>query len=333
MYQSPKQTAEAAPYRVHDRSQPTDTLVEDVRAGLGTSPKRLPAKYFYDETGSRLFEAICATPEYYPTRTEDALLRMHAAEIMDLAGPAILVEFGSGSAEKSEHLLAAQDGELVYVPVDVCEPVIEIAAHRLLGRFPALRVEAIVGEYERPGDLPLPDSGARLFALIGSTIGNLAEVEAVDFLVSLRRRMGPADRFLLGVDRVKPTAVLNAAYNDAAGLTAAFNLNVLDVLNRELAGDFRKQEFEHLAFFDEHKEQVEMHLRALRKHRVHLPGAELVVDFDAGETLRTEISRKFTRASLTRLLAAAGMRALRHFTPENEYFSLVLAAAESGHNG
>jgi len=326
MDQSQKRIVEAAPYRVHDRSQPADTLVDDVRTGLMASPKWLPAKYFYDAAGSLLFEAICATPEYYPTRTEAALLHAHAAEIMAVAEPDVLVEFGSGSSEKSEHLIAATGGDLVYVPVDVCEPAMENAAERLLERSPALRVEAIVGAYEVPGRLPIPGSGTRLFALIGSTIGNLTHAEALDFLVSLRAVMGPRDSFLLGADRVKASAVLDAAYNDSEGITARFNLNVLAVLNEAIGADFRQENFEHVAFFSPEREQVEMHLRALRDHRVRLPGADLRVAFRAGETIRTEISRKFTRESLAQLLSAAGFREVRHFTPDNEYFSLVLAA-------
>lgn len=303
-------------------------LALDVRRGLGTRPKCLPPKYFYDERGSRLFEQICRTPEYYPTRTEDALLARHALEIVEAVQPAEVVELGSGSSRKTIHLTEACERlacHCVYRPVDVCAAMLEEAAARLIRAHPWLRVAALVGEYE-PALASLPAAhGPRLYAFLGGTLGNFTDDEALAFLRRLRRVMGRADALLVGVDRVKDTAVLNAAYNDAAGYTAAFNLNLLNVLNRELSADFRQQDFRHHAFFHRGRSRIEMHLVARRAQRVAIGALDLEVEFDDGESILTEISRKYTPEEITRLMHRAGLAVRRHFQPANGYYSLLLA--------
>ena len=310
-------------------------LADDVRDGLRARPKRLPPKYFYDERGSRLFEAICRTPEYYPTRTEDALLARHALEIVEAVRPAELVELGSGSSRKTVHLTAACERlgcHCVYRPVDVCAAMLEEAAARLTRAHAWLRVAALVGEYEPAlASLP-PPRGPRLFAFLGGTLGNFEDAEARGFLRRLRRAMVPGDALLLGADRVKDRAVLDAAYNDAAGHTEAFNLNVLNVINRELGAGFRPRDFRHRAFFDPARSRVEMHLVARKRHRVSIGALSLDVAFDQGESILTEISRKFTAPEIEGLLAAVGLEVRRHYAPDNGYYSLLLAVPGAGEN-
>jgi len=306
----------------------TPGLAEDARAGLSGTPKSLPPKYFYDERGSWLFDMICLTPEYYPTRTEAALLARHAGEIVATAAPATILELGSGASRKTHYLMDACEAlgnRCAYQPMDVCAEIMLEAARRLLERHDWLRVDAVVGDYVHGlADLPA-GQGPRLFAFLGGTIGNFDETESARFLTGLRSIMGPEDWFLLGADRVKDTHVLNAAYNDAQGYTAEFNLNVLRVLNRELGASFDLQAFRHHAFFDPRLSRIEMHLVSRRSQAVHIPPIGLTVEFSGGESLLTEISRKFTSEELEQQLRAAGMRVVKHFTPDNEFFSLLLA--------
>lgn len=312
---------------VEEQEPSVDNLLDDARTGLLSRPKTLPAKYFYDARGSELFQAICQTPEYYPTRAEAALLQTHAEAIIGHAAPSHLVELGSGSAEKTPLLLeqlGAQQGAGVYVPVEISKTALLDSAERLLQRFPWLSVIGISADYERGLEL-IPQGGRRLFAFLGSTLGNFTEPEAIDFLRTIRRRMNPDDSFLLGADLIKDTEVLNAAYNDAQGVTAEFNLNVLHVMNRQLNAEFDPHSFAHRAFYNEEQSQIEMHLVSLREQSVAVPALDAEVHFAEGETIRTEISRKFSRASLARLLDAAGF-ALQHFwAPTSGTFSLTLA--------
>ncbi|NOZ09693.1 MAG: L-histidine N(alpha)-methyltransferase [Gammaproteobacteria bacterium] len=315
--------------RIDDIDGPQSvSLAEDVRLGLGSSPKSLPPKYFYDERGSRLFENICVTDEYYPTRTEDALLKKFANQIIQLVQPDSIVELGSGSSRKMGHIFSAcseQGCHSRYQPVDVCAEILVEAGKRLIGQHDWLHVDACVGDYcQALSKLPVT-AGRRLFVFLGGTIGNFSQDDAVVFLRDLRAAMGPDDWFLLGADRIKEVDVLNAAYNDAAGHTAAFNLNVLEVINRELGGDFKRDLFAHRAFFNRGESRIEMHLQVRKDHAVNIRGIGMEVNFCKHETILTEISRKFTPQSLTALLATTGFTLDHHFVPENEYYSLVLA--------
>jgi L-histidine N-alpha-methyltransferase len=302
-------------------------LVDDARVGLTAPQKHLPAKYLYDAAGSRLFDAICDEPEYYPTRTEAALLDDVADRIIGLTCPTQLVELGSGAARKTRTLLEAMYRVArgrVFVPMDVSEEMLRRSARELVRDYAWLSVHGLVGDYAETLTL-LPSARRRLVAFLGGTVGNYEDDAAVEFLGRIRAHLGEGDALLMGADLVKDKAVLDAAYNDAAGVTAAFNKNVLRVLNRELGGDLDEDAFEHLAFYDEARARVEMHLRATRPVRAQFSELGLRVSFEAGETLHTEISRKFTRPRIESLLGRAGFALREWFTPPNDYFSLSLA--------
>lgn len=307
--------------------RPVSGIVEDAAAGLLEAPRSLPPKYFYDAVGSALFDQICDTPEYYPMRTEAALLAAHAGEIMRRYQPRALVELGSGMSRKTRHLLRATPApaQLTYWPLDVCEPVLETQAVALEREFPGLTVQPLVGDYHG-GLANLPAmNGPRLFVFLGGTLGNFQHGEAVSLLRELATLMAPADALLLGVDRVKATARLNAAYNDAAGVTAAFNLNLLQVLNRELGADFDPAAFAHHAVYNEQAAQIEMSLISRRVQQVQLRALRQRITLAAGEAIRTEISRKFTPESLRALLAEAGLGLEALYQPEDGSFSLISA--------
>lgn len=309
-------------------SRQISSLEEDVREGLLSHPRSLPPKYFYDDHGSQLFDRICDTPEYYVTRTEDSLLDAHARTIMRLARPRHIIELGSGASRKTRHLFDACEalGEACcYWPFDVCEGIMRESAERLTEAYPWLEVRALVGDYLAGLDhLPDPD-GRRLFVFLGGTIGNFEAEKARAFLAELRHRMRPGDTLLLGADRVKDAQVLNQAYNDAQGVTAAFNLNVLSVLNRELGGDFELGRFRHHARYDTGAQQIEMYLVAEEDHSVQLRDLDATLDIKKDERILTEISRKFTPLDLNALLDRVELKPKAHFEPENGYFSLVLA--------
>jgi len=304
-----------------------DDMARDVRAGLLHRPKSLPPKYFYDERGSTLFDRICETPEYYPTRTEDALLKTHAHRIIETVRPDAIVELGSGASRKTTRLFDACDEQAcysLYHPVDVCREMLAEAGQRLLREHDWLEIEAWVGDY-CAGLSGLPtDYGSRLFLFLGGTIGNFSDDEALEFLRGVRSQMDAGDWLLLGADRVKDSTVLNAAYNDAAGYTAAFNRNVLRVINRELDADFDPADFRHHAFFNESRSRIEMHLAARHSHSVEIQRLGLQVPFARDETILTEISRKYTPDELETLLLGAGLVTEAHFAPDNGYYSLVL---------
>ena len=316
---------------VRPRGELRSTLASDVRAGLSKRPRSIPPKHFYDATGSALFDAICDLPEYYLTRAERALLERHADAIVDLAGaPSTLIELGSGMARKTGLLISAMAKRTqtpTYVPLDISPEAIEASAASLLPHHPSLEVRGIVGDFgvdlPRLGDV-IPQGGARLFAFLGSTIGNLDEVEAPALVRSIADRMTPRDAFLLGVDLVKDRAVLHAAYNDAAGVTAKFNLNLLAVVNRDLRADFDLSAWTHEARWVPERARIEMHLRSERVQRVTVGALDLRVDFDAGETLLTEISRKFTRKTAESTLREGGLR-LERFFDDDGAFGLALA--------
>jgi L-histidine Nalpha-methyltransferase len=303
-------------------------LADDVLDGLTRPFKELPPKHFYDARGSELFERICELPEYYPTRAEREILERRADEIVELTGASELVELGSGSADKARILLDAMTraGQLRrYVPLDVSQNALEDAAAQLVDEYDGLRVDGVVGDFERHLDsVPESDSDARIVALLGGTIGNFPPGTRRRLLRSIGRLLGPEDRLLLGTDLVKDPAVLEAAYDDAEGVTAEFNRNLLHVINRELDADFTPEAFEHIAFFDRKNEWIEMRLRARRAQTVRIARLGLLVDFAAGEELRTEISAKFTRRRAETDFEAAGLELERWYTDAEERFALSL---------
>lgn len=302
-------------------------FAHDVHRGLSAEPRELQPKYFYDARGSELFDLITELPEYYPTRTERAILAERGAEIVDAAGAGSLVELGSGSSEKTELLLEplldARDDAL-YVPIDVSESAVRHAAVRLIERYPGLRVHGMIGDFEKHLG-GLPGGEARLFAFLGGTIGNFDPSHTNFFLRRLAKLLHPDDSLLIGIDLVKAKDELEAAYDDSQGVTADFNKNILRVVNENLAGDFDAEAFEHVAFFDAENSWIEMRLRSLRDQRVRVAAIDLTLDFAAGDEIRTEISRKFRRAGFERELAAAGLGVREWYTDDEQRFALVLA--------
>jgi L-histidine N-alpha-methyltransferase len=299
-----------------------DTLAADVRHGMELPLKEIPPKYFYDARGSELFEQITTLPEYYPTRCERALLNRHAPDIAEVSGADELVEFGSGTASKTRALLHAMAGRgrlRSYVPFDCSESVVRECVELLEELFPGLRLHGVVGDFESHLE-KIPPGDGRLMAFLGGTIGNLYPLERSMFL----DRLGSSgDWLLLGADLVKDVQVIEAAYNDEAGVTAEFNRNVLHAINRELDADFDPDAFEHVAFFDHENEWVEMRLRATADQAVSIPGAEIEVAITEGEEIRTEISTKFTRERIAAELDAAGFDLERFYT--DDLFGLALA--------
>jgi L-histidine Nalpha-methyltransferase len=304
-----------------------DALRADVRAGLTATPKTLPPKYFYDARGSELFDEITRLPEYYLTRAETSILQRYAAEIAGLSRCESLIELGSGTSAKTRLLLRAlRDGGTLreFVPFDVDPVVLTEASDALAAEYPGLRIAPFVGDFEL--DLgSIPASGRRTIAFIGSTIGNLEPAARAAFLAQVGAALRPGDTFLLGIDLVKDTGRLLRAYDDAAGVTAEFNRNVLLVVNRELDADFAVEEFQHVALWDADNEWIEMRLRPTCPQRVTIGDLDLAVSFAAGEDLRTEISAKFRRAGIEAELAAAGMRTVRFWTDRDGDFGLLLA--------
>ncbi|MEU8510263.1 L-histidine N(alpha)-methyltransferase [Kitasatospora sp. NPDC048722] len=303
-------------------------LRHDVQHGLTSEPKWLPPKWFYDARGSDLFEEITRLPEYYPTRAERAILTARAGEIAAATKARTLVELGSGSSEKTRLLLDALNdlGTLrTYVPVDVSESALTSAGEALAADYPGVAVHGVLADFTARLGLP-PDGAPRLVAFLGGTLGNLLPDERAGFLGGLRATLDQGDHLLLGTDLVKDPAVLVAAYDDAAGVTAEFNRNVLNVLNRELAADFDPEAFEHVALWDAEREWIEMRLRSLRSQTVKIPALDLPVHFERGEELRTEVSAKFRRERVAEELAAAGMRLTHWWTDEEGRFGLSLSA-------
>ncbi|MFE7577915.1 MULTISPECIES: L-histidine N(alpha)-methyltransferase [unclassified Streptomyces] len=302
-------------------------LRADVLHGLSRRPKTLPPKWFYDARGSELFEEITRLPEYYPTRAEREILIDRAGEIAAASGARTLVELGSGSSEKTRHLLDALTDLHSYVPVDVSESALRGAAEALLTERPGLSVHALIADFT--AGLSLPETpGPRLVAFLGGTLGNLLPGERSVFLKSVRDLLAPGDTLLLGTDLVKDEGVLVAAYDDAAGVTAAFNRNVLSVVDRELGADFVPEDFAHVARWNPREEWIEMRLRARRSLTVKIPELDLVVPFEAGEELRTEVSAKFREDGVRGELAAAGLRLAHWWTDSEDRFALSLSTVD-----
>jgi L-histidine N-alpha-methyltransferase len=308
------------------------SLAEDVLDGLTRPFKELPPKHFYDARGAELFDQICDLPEYYPTRAERAILEQQAGELARLTGAAELVELGSGTAAKTRVLLDAlyAAGTLVrYVPVDVTESMVRDCAEELTGEYPGLQVHGVIGDFERHlGRVPEP-VGPRIVAFLGGTIGNFPPGSRRRVLREIGGLLGRGDHLLMGTDLVKDADVLEAAYDDAQGVTAEFNRNVLRVLNRELDAGFDPEDFDHVALFDHEHEWIEMRLRARREHTTLVRALDLPVHFEAGEEMRTEISAKFTRERLQSDLAAAGLEFVRWFTDPEDLFALTLSRVAS----
>ncbi|TDD65841.1 L-histidine N(alpha)-methyltransferase [Actinomadura rubrisoli] len=301
------------------------TLRQDVREGLTGTPKTLPPKWFYDERGSALFEEITKLEEYYPTRREREILIARAPEIAATTGARTLLELGAGSGEKTRLLLDALGGTLrSYVPVDVSGDFLEEAAAGIAADHPGLAVRTVVADYEQHLHL-LPGGERRLIAFLGGTLGNMPPGARIGFLGGLRATMGEGDFLLLGADLVKDTGRLVRAYDDAAGVTAEFNRNVLHVINRELDADFDTAAFEHVARWNEAEEWIEMRLRSTRDQDVRVGGLDLEVSFAEGEETRTEVSAKFRRERMEAELGAAGLELARFWTDEAGDFSLTLA--------
>jgi len=303
-------------------------LADDVRDGLLTPPRSLPPKYFYDEAGSELFTRICNTPEYYPTRTEDWLLKKYSLNIIEQVRPEQILELGSGNSHKTRRLFDACEQcnhVCSYAPFDVCVPMLELTSLQLHTEYEWLNVMPMAGDYHAGlENLPV-FQGRRLYVFLGSTIGNFTPLAARNFLSEIRNSMRPGDFLLCGVDRVKDNDLLDAAYNDSQGLTAEFNLNLLHVLNRELTADFRVDHFNHQAGFNGIHSRVEMRLICSKNHAVTLHDLDETITFRTGEDILTEISHKYTFEAVENLLQQSGFAINSHFQPDNKYFSLILA--------
>ncbi|WP_089106103.1 L-histidine N(alpha)-methyltransferase [Streptomyces hyaluromycini] len=318
-----------SPFRV-TRTLPEDAtdaaLRADVLTGLTATPKTLPPKWFYDARGSELFEQITELPEYYPTRAEREILHTRSGEIAAACGARTLVELGSGSSEKTRLLIDALTGLEVYVPVDVSESALTQAGQALVAERPGLTVHALIADFTARLELPATP-GPRLVAFLGGTIGNLLPAERAGFLASVRGLLAPGDALLLGTDLVKDEEVLVRAYDDAAGVTAEFNKNVLAVVDRELGADFDPDTFDHVALWDAENEWIEMRLRSRVAQTVKVPALDLAVDFTAGEELHTEVSAKFRRDGVTAELATAGLELTDWWTDSQGRFALSLSFA------
>jgi len=294
----------------------------DVMAGLALPQKQLAAKYFYDARGSRLFDRICELPEYYPTRTETAILRDHAGAFRTLIGPhASLIEFGSGSSSKVRVLLDTLESIAAYVPVDISREHLLASAKELAEAYPDLRVLPVCADYTRPFEIPtIPGERARVGFFPGSTIGNFTHEEAVRFLRAAAIDLGTDNGLLIGVDMPKDAGILHAAYNDTAGVTAAFNKNILRRINDELGGDFDLDAFEHDARWVAEASRIEMHLVSRNRQRVHVGGRSF--GFAAGESIHTENSHKYDVGGFHTLAARAGWRAVSHWVDADRLFSI-----------
>lgn len=322
--------------RVHltylvDRSTPSEDELHpgsDVVLGLSQTPKTLPPRYFYDDRGSQLFEQITELPEYYLTRTETAILKSCAPEIAQITGACELIELGSGNSTKTRLLLDAYRSAgypLVYCPIDISAGILESSAHSLLQDYPELEVYGLVGTYELALEkLPKTHLPSRLIGFIGSTLGNLNSEECDLFLDRIANALKSKEYFLLGIDLHKSTEQLEAAYNDRQGITAQFNLNMLRHLNQRFQGDFDLDQFQHVAIYNETDRQIEMHLRSLRSQIVHLQALNLTVEFAEGETILSEISRKFDLDQMKKLLTEKQLPCIQSWTDSSSAFAVLL---------
>ncbi|QUS62096.1 L-histidine N(alpha)-methyltransferase [Synechocystis sp. PCC 7339] len=307
---------------------------QDVIVGLQQYPKTLPPHYFYDDRGSLLFEQICLLPEYYPTRTEASILQAIAKELVQITGACDFIELGSGSSTKTRILLdafAEENIALRYIPVDVSEAILKENAEAILATYPQLTVRGLVSTYQLAlASLPHHNYPHRLMAFLGSSLGNFSADDCQDFFEQVGQALDPGDYFLLGVDLCKPVDILEAAYNDVQGVTAEFNLNMLRHLNWRFQGNFALDNFFHRAIFNQQKSQIEMYLRSGTKQAVRLENLGLTINFQAGETILTEISCKFSLQAnnpnaITRQLADHGLEPLQVWTDDQQWFAVILS--------
>jgi L-histidine N-alpha-methyltransferase len=315
-------------YLLSTTSSEASTDSADVIAGLTSHPKSLPPKYFYDDRGSQLFEQITQLPEYYLTRTETQILNRYANAIAEKIGPCELVELGSGSSTKTRYLLNAMvrlGYSPHYVPVDVSGGMLEVTAQQLLSEYDTLTVHGLVGTYGLAlQHLPQPKLPARMIMFIGSTLGNLEPQSCHHLLDKISTVLNPGDYFLLGVDLEKSSDILHRAYNDSQGITAAFNLNMLHHLNWRFQGNFQVEQFQHRALYNADASQIEIYIDSLVTQQVMLKALGLDILFEQGESLRSEISRKFKIESLATEMATVGMNLVQAFTDDQRWFGLLL---------
>ncbi len=303
----------------------------DIMFRLTHNPKSLPPQYFYDELGSKLFEKICELPEYYPTRTEAGILKKYGTNIAQLTKACELIELGSGSSTKTRILLDAYQDlgyPLRYLPIDVSASMLSHSAKNLLLDYPTLEIEALVSTYEialenfKNLESNWPE---RMIVFLGSTLGNFTQTECDRFLEEIQQALKPGDYFLLGIDLEKPKEILNGAYNDSQGITAKFNLNILSHLNWRFGANFDLDFFEHWAFYNERESQIEMYLKCKQTHQVYLEKLNLKVNFTEGETIHTEISRKFNLEKMQQYLTNFNLKNIKSFTDLDKYFGLILS--------
>jgi L-histidine Nalpha-methyltransferase len=304
---------------------------QDVIQGLTENPKSLPPKYFYDDFGSELFEKICELPEYYPTRTEAWILRQYANEIAQITGVCELVELGSGSSTKTLFLLDAYQkiaNYCKYIPIDVSRGILQSSVVKLQQKYPTFLIEGLIGTYEQAlAKLKSTLTSSRMIFFLGSSLGNFNHRECEIFLKQISKTLQPGDYFLLGIDLQKPKEILEPAYNDSQGVTAAFNLNILSHLNWRFQGNFDLNLFNHQAIYNQTDAQIEMYLHCQKSHKVSLQALDLEVLFADGESIRTEISRKFDLAIMQKQLETHGLKTLKTWTDPKEWFGLILCQA------
>ncbi|MEO1690382.1 MAG: L-histidine N(alpha)-methyltransferase [Cyanobacteria bacterium J06631_6] len=304
--------------------------IQDVINGLKQTPKNLPARYFYDQKGSQLFEQICELPEYYPTRTEASILHQYASEIVDRTQAVELVELGSGSSSKTRYLFDVyrkRDSPLYYVPVDVSDSILKTSANELLADYSQLKIQGKVATYSQALEqLSQSNLGKRMIIFLGSSIGNFNPTECDRLIKQVISALDSGDYFLLGIDLQKPQEILEAAYNDAQGITAAFNLNMLQHLNNRFGGNFKLQQFEHQAIYNQTDHQIEMYLISQAEQTVTLTNLNLTIELAKGEKILTEISRKFNPEQVAEYLSSAeyGLKLVKNYTDAQQKFSLLL---------
>lgn len=325
-----KQARLSLNYLIDQESSPCQDDGQDVISGLTQTQKSLPPRYFYNHLGSQLFEKICTLPEYYPTRTEAAILKKYATEIAQVTESCELIELGSGSSTKTRLLLDAyqeQSYPLVYLPVDVSKTIVEFSAQKLLDKYPRLQIQGFVSTYEQALEkLTNTDYllSSRMVIFLGSTLGNFNQSECDRFFSQINSALNQYDYFLLGVDLQKSSEILTAAYNDSQGVTAAFNLNMLAHLNQRFQGNFDLNLFKHKAIYNEERSQIEMYLISQTQQTVNLAALDLTVEFSPQETILTEISRKFNLQKLESYLTQQQLKLLKTYTDDNHWFSLLL---------
>jgi L-histidine Nalpha-methyltransferase len=304
---------------------------EDIIKGLTQNPKNLSPKYFYDDLGSELFEKICELPEYYPTRTEAWILSQYADEIIETTGCCQLIELGSGSSTKTQFLLDAYQKnaeDCKYIPIDVSGGILKTSVRYLQEKYPDFSIHGLLGTYEQAlSHLEVNYLQSRMLFFLGSSMGNFSPIECDRFLQQIVRTLQPGDYFLLGVDLQKPVDTLEAAYNDSQGVTAAFNLNILSHLNWRFQGNFDTDFFNHQAIYNETNAQIEMYLHCHKNHQVSLNSLDLQVSFKAGESILTEISRKFDLMTIQTHLLKRGLKTIKTWTDPQEWFGLILCQA------